>query len=281
MTNQNASTILSALVDDAGHDGWTQSEITKRCEITKSVVGKALKVLVDEDSVEKFKNAGGSYRYRAIVDLAQPASDDDASVDASDAAILAAEGMTPDEHMADDVQNVVDALAPSVEVGKVEEKKARKFSPSHFVAKVAFDMAHDIAEDKGLDAAERVALQEDYLRRSFAKLEDGDAAIVIRKALAKLGGYSSDLTEILSRLQPEYAPARRTLGGTKAPKGTVTSSSCRTRHDKTACYLHFTVAHSVTELYDLWDVVEGVNDEGMPTITLTKTGEKFVPKNKR
>ena len=262
--NTNASTILDALLaaEDKSH---TLTDLAKAAECSNDEAKAALALLIGEGSAQKVGR-----RFQVVTDEApEPTADGDDSIGADEAAILAAEGM-----LGDDVEVPAEPSEP------VAEKARRKVSPSHYVAKVAYDMAVEMADEMGVTSSdERPDFITGQVRKALQRLEDGDAAKVIKKALSKLIGESPELIDILKALSAEFKPsAGKGSAGPRVPAvalGTVTEPTVKTRLKRgDVPYLSIRMRREIAVKGDVWTIVEDTDEAGNPRITATKVASR-------
>lgn len=279
----NSITILDALLNVAPPEGWPLMEIVKRCAVPKSSAQKALKVLVDEKSVEKVKS-GNSYVYRGIPDEPVEPTDDEASAEASEAAILAAEGMTP-EQVADVVEQMED-LPPDADNPQPRESKPKKRTKANANDVMRLKVAFDIAHEQG-------APVEEFVGKALAALDDGvkyNAIQRCHKSVAEnleIGALDPHYSELLSFLDDAIdsipKPTRGGGGGRRVSyeKGKEVPSTANVRNlSNKAPFVPVFVVPCIVD-----DMVKGeqvklerrVTDDGRLQIIATLEGATFDP----
>ena len=193
-TTAAAATILTALASCV--DGLTAKDIAASVSLPKTVVGHALKLLMKDGDVESFKNGTTAKKYRVLAIDVDDAADASCSIDADDAAILAAEGMKVDDY--DTAETTDDAAAP---------KKTRRAN----VAGIVKTVCNVISDDADLV---------DALRRALVSAGHEPGAQV-RKGLQRaldqhgtsLGDGGTAAVKVLIDEQPSTSPAGGGGGG--------------------------------------------------------------------
>lgn len=234
---KDASDILKTLDLVEGASGYTQAELAKQLKIPSKRVGAALKLLVGETSIEKFKNGTKAFKYRAIPVDAEPITDDDTSAEASEEAILKAEGMHPADAAVERgkaILNGTQSVVPDENgnaqlvdgegqpTDKAKRKRTRATADEVVSLKVAFDIGFDLVT--GNNATEVVRAQLERINEDVRRSAVERCLKSVAKNLEEehIEAHYTHLKQALTVLLDEMPKAQRKGGGGKRGSGVLT-----------------------------------------------------------